>query len=163
MGKPMGNGVPISGTGASHAIVDGFRARMDHFNTTASTPLQAAAGMAVLDELEEKGLVDRARELGQVLEEGLGRIAAGHAHLGDVRGRGLFVVVDVVTDEESRTPDQALAANISERLKNLGFLTATAGAYKNLVKIRPPLVVLEEDVAAFLATFEAVLGELGAE
>lgn len=162
MGKPMGNGVPISGTGASHAIVDGFRARMDHFNTTASTPLQAAAGMAVLDELEQNRLVDRARQIGQVLKEGVTRIAAGTAHLGDVRARGLFVVVDVVTDKETRTPDPALAAAVSERLKDLGFLTATAGAYKNLVKIRPPLVVLQEDVAAFLATFEAVAREMDA-
>ena len=162
MGKPMGNGVPISGTGASHAIVDGFRAKVDHFNTTASTPLQAAAGMAVLDELEQKRLLDHTRDLGQVLKDGLTRIAAGNAHLGDVRGRGLFTVADVVTDKETRTPDPALAAAVSERLKNLGFLTATAGAYKNLVKIRPPLVISQEDVAAFLTTFEAVVAEMDA-
>jgi 4-aminobutyrate aminotransferase-like enzyme len=162
MGKPMGNGVAISGTGASHAIVDGFRAKMDHFNTTASTPLQAAAGMAVLDELERNRLLDHARELGQFLKEGVTRIAAGNAHLGDVRGRGLFIVADVVTDRETRTPDQALAAAVSERLKDLGFLTATAGAHKNLVKIRPPLVVSQEDVAAFLTTFEAVMLEINA-
>jgi 4-aminobutyrate aminotransferase-like enzyme len=160
MGKPMGNGVPISGAGASHAIVGGFRARMDHFNTTASTPLQAAAGMAVLDEIEQNRLLDRARDLGQVLKAGLTRIAARSAHLGDVRGRGLFTVADVVTDKQTRTPDPALAAAVSERLKDLGFLTATAGAYRNLVKIRPPLVVLQEDVAAFLAAFESVVAEL---
>jgi len=162
MGKPMGNGVPISGTGASHAIVDGFRARVDHFNTTASTPLQAAAGIAVLDELEEKRLLESARELGQMLKDGVARIAAGNTRLGDVRGHGLFVVADVVTDKENRTPDPALAAAISERLKNLGFLTATAGAYKNLVKIRPPLVVQREDIDGFLATFEAVMVEVDA-
>jgi 4-aminobutyrate aminotransferase-like enzyme len=162
MGKPMGNGVPISGTGSSHAIVDGFRARMDHFNTTASTPLQAAAGMAVLDELEDRSLLDRTRNLGRVLKEGVARIAAGNAHLGDVRGRGLFVVADVVTDKETRTPDPALAAVVSERLKDRGFLTANAGAYKNLVKIRPPLVIGPDDIEAFLTVFEAVMAETDA-
>ncbi len=162
MGKPMGNGVAVSGTGASHAIVDGFRAKMDHFNTTASTPLQAAAGMAVLDELEQNSLLDNAREEGRVLKGELTRIAAGNAHLGEVRARGLFAVVEVVTDKETRTPDRALAAAISERLKDLGFLTANAGAYKNLVKIRPPLVIEREDIAAFVAAFEAVVLEMDA-
>ena len=131
-------------------------------DTTASTPLQAAAGMAVLDELEEKRLLSRASELGQVLKDGVARIAAGNAHLGDVRGHGLFVVADVVTDKETRTPDPALATANSERLKNLGFLTATAGAYKNLVKIRPPLVIQREDIVGFLTTFEAVMLEMDA-
>ena len=162
MGKPMGNGLPVSGTGASQAVVDGFRARMGHFNTTAATPLQAAAGMAVLDELEGECLVDRAEELGKALKDELTRIAAGNAHLGDVRGRGLFVVADIVTDKETRTPDRALAAAVSERLKNLGFLTANAGAYKNLIKIRPPLVISRDDVAAFLETFESVMLEMDA-
>jgi len=162
MGKPMGNGVPIAGTGASHAIVDAFRAKTDHFNTTASTPLQAAAGMAVLDELEEQHLLENAQSLGQVLKDGLTRIAARNTHLGEVRGRGLFIVVDIVTDKDSRTPDQVLAAAICERLKTLGFLTANAGAYKNLIKVRPPLVISLGDIAAFLETFEAITFEMDA-
>jgi 4-aminobutyrate aminotransferase-like enzyme len=160
MGKPMGNGVPISGTGASRAIVEGFRARTDHFNTTASTPLQAAAGMAVLDELEQKSVLNHAREMGQILMEGLTRVAEQSPYLGDIRGRGLFFVADIVTDKESRTPAPALAAAVSDRLKDRGFLTATAGAYHNLVKIRPPLVILQKDIESFLAAFEAVVLEL---
>jgi 4-aminobutyrate aminotransferase-like enzyme len=160
MGKPMGNGVPISGTGASRAIVEGFRARTDHFNTTASTPLQAAAGMAVLDELEQKSVLNHAREMGQILMEGLTRVAEQSPYLGDIRGRGLFFVADVVTDKESRTPAPVLAAAVSDRLKDRGFLTATAGAYHNLVKIRPPLVILQKDIESFLAAFEAVVREL---
>lgn len=160
MGKPMGNGVPVSGTGASHAIVQAFRAVSDHFNTTASTPLQAAAGMAVIDEIEDRGLLDNVRTLGAFLREGLENAVKDHPHLGEVRGRGLFFVVEAVTDRASRTPDAALAATICETLKDRGFLTAAAGAYKNLVKIRPPLVVKREDIAAFLETFTAVIGEM---
>jgi 4-aminobutyrate aminotransferase-like enzyme len=161
MGKPMGNGVPISGTGASRALVDAFREKTDHFNTTASSPLQAAAGMAVLDELEDRNLLAHAREMADILRSGLERVAAGHRNLGEIRGRGLFFVADVVTDKASRTPARALATAISDRLKDLGFLTATAGPLKNLVKIRPPLVILEEDIRAFLEAFESATSELG--
>jgi 4-aminobutyrate aminotransferase-like enzyme len=154
LGKPMGNGVPLSATGASRELIERFRGKMDHFNTYASSPLQAAAGMAVLDVMEHDKLVVHALQVGAMLKQGLERIAANDPHLGDVRGRGLFVVVDVVTDRKSRTPDPQRAAALSDRLKDLGFLTAAAGAYKNLVKVRPPLVVSQEDVAAFLEAFE---------
>jgi 4-aminobutyrate aminotransferase-like enzyme len=154
LGKPMGNGVPISATGASRNLIERFRGRTDYFNTYASSPLQAAAGMAVLDVIERDELVDNARQIGAMLKEGLERIAANDSHLGDVRGRGLFIVVDVVTDRKSRTPDPERAAALADRLKELGFLTAAAGAYKNLVKVRPPLVVSKDDAAAFLEAFE---------
>jgi 4-aminobutyrate aminotransferase-like enzyme len=150
----MGNGVPISATGASRKLIERFRGRTDHFNTYASSPLQAAAGMAVLDVIEREGLVENARQVGAMLKEGLERIATNDSHLGDVRGRGLFIVVDVVTDRTSRTPDPERAAALAERLMELGFLTAAAGAYKNLVKVRPPLVVSKDDAASFLEAFE---------
>lgn len=160
MGKPMGNGVPLSGTGASRAVVAAFRAKTDHFNTTASTPLQAAAGMAVLDELEEKKLLDHAKAMGAVLKAGLDRITVGHPNMGEVRERGLFLVVDVVKDRASRSAHPKLAARICDQLKDLGYLSAAAGPAKNLVKIRPPLVILEEDIIAFLEAFEAVINGL---
>lgn len=154
LGKPMGNGVPISATGASRDLIERFRGKTDHFNTYASSPLQAAAGMAVLDVIEGDKLIDNAREVGAMLKEGLEKIAAKDAHLGDVRGRGLFIVVDIVVDRKSKTPDPERAAALADRLKELGFLTAAAGAYKNLVKVRPPLVISKDDAASFLDAFE---------
>jgi 4-aminobutyrate aminotransferase-like enzyme len=154
LGKPMGNGVPISATGASRNLIERFRGRTDHFNTYASSPLQAAAGMAVLEVIEREALLDNARQVGAMLKEGLEKIAAKDSHLGDVRGRGLFIVVDVVTDRKSRTPDSQRATVLADRLKELGFLTAAAGAYKNLLKVRPPLVVSKGDAASFLEAFE---------
>lgn len=154
LGKPMGNGVPISATGASRNLIERFRGKTDYFNTYASSPLQAAAGMAVLDVIERDELVANARQVGAMLKEGLRRIAANDLHLGDVRGRGLFIVVEVVTDRESRTPDPQRAAALADRLKDLGVLTAAAGAYKNLVKVRPPLVISKDDAASFLEAFE---------
>ncbi|MCC6631206.1 MAG: aminotransferase class III-fold pyridoxal phosphate-dependent enzyme [Gammaproteobacteria bacterium] len=160
MGKPMGNGVPVSATGASRSLIERFRGRTDYFNTYASSPLQAAAGMAVLDVIERDALLDNVRQIGPVLRQGLEQIAADNPHLGDVRGRGLFFVVEVVTDRESRTPDPGRAAAMSDRLKDLGFLTAAAGAYKNLVKVRPPLVLSRDDAAAFLQAFETARNDV---
>jgi 4-aminobutyrate aminotransferase-like enzyme len=154
LGKPMGNGVPISATGASRELIERFRGKTEHFNTYASSPLQAAAGMAVLNVIEREKLLDNARQVGAMLHEGLTRIAMNDPHFGDVRARGLFIVVDVVTDRKSRTPDPKRAAALSDRLKDLGFLTAAAGVYKNLVKVRPPLVVSKDDATAFLDAFE---------
>ena len=154
LGKPMGNGVPLSATGASRNLIERFRSRTDYFNTYASSPLQAAAGMAVLDVIERDGLVEHSRQVGAMLMEGLKRVATNDQHLGHVRGRGLFIVVDVVTDRKSRTPDPQRAAALADRLKDLGFLTAAAGAYKNLVKVRPPLVLSREDAVLFLQGFE---------
>lgn len=154
MGKPMGNGVPVSATGARSDLVEHFRAKTDHFNTFASSPLQAAAGMAVLDVLEGEALLDNARDVGALLAQGLRDISALDPCLGDVRSRGLFLVVDVVQDKQSRTPDPARANAIVNRLKDLGYLTAAAGAYKNLVKVRPPLVLTGEDANGFLGAFD---------
>lgn len=163
MGKPMGNGVPLSATAASHAVVSGYRGKVDHFNTTAATPLQAAAGMAVLDEIAEHGLVERAGRLGAKLKADLAAAVAGHPCIGEVRGCGLFVVTEVVADRASRAPDPALARRIAERLKDRGFLTASAGAAKNLIKLRPPLVIAAADLAAFLPALAEVLDEVERE
>ena len=156
----MGDGVPVSATGASRGLIERFRSKTDHFNTFASSPLQAAAGMAVLDVIERDELLDNVRRIGRFLKDGLDQLVVGNQHLGDVRGRGLFLVVEVVTDRESRTPDPGRAAAMSDRLKELGFLTAPAGAYKNLVKVRPPLVLSRDDAAAFLQAFETARNDV---
>lgn len=159
-GKPMGNGVPLAATAASKALVDLFRGVTHYFNTCASTPLQAAAGMAVLDVIEREGLVEASAEVGSVLKEGLSERAGTRDWIGDVRGPGLFVGVDVVTDLVTRKPDSGRAIDVVERLKHRGFLTSNAGAYGNIVKVRPPLVLTAGQASQFLQAFDAVVAEL---
>lgn len=159
-GKPMGNGVPLAATAASKALVDLFRGVTHYFNTCASTPLQAAAGMAVLDVIEREGLVEASAEVGSVLKEGLSERAGTRDWIGDVRGPGLFVGVDVVTDLVTRKPDSGRAIDVVERLKHRGFLTSNAGAYGNVVKVRPPLVLTAGQASQFLQAFDAVVAEL---
>ena len=159
-GKPMGNGLPLAATAASKKLIDGFRHATRYFNTFASSPLQAAVGMAVLDVIERDGLRERAGKVGAALKRALAARAARAPCIGDVRGHGLFVGVEIVTDKESKKPDRNRAIDIVDRLKDKGFLTSNAGAFGNVVKIRPPLVFAARDGEDFLAAFDAVLAEI---
>jgi 4-aminobutyrate aminotransferase-like enzyme len=159
-GKPMGNGLPLAATAASRPLVDGFRARTRYFNTFASSPLQAAVGMAVLDVIEREDLLSRVASVGGALKQALSERQPRWSAIGDVRGHGLFIGVEIVKDREARTPDAAMAAEVSNRLKDKGFLTAPAGAFGNVVKIRPPLVFSQADAEAFLDAFDATVSGL---
>jgi 4-aminobutyrate aminotransferase-like enzyme len=157
-GKPMGNGLPLAATFASRALIETFRARTRYFNTFAGTPLQAAAGMAVLDVIEEAGLLDNAARVGGALKQALQDRKTRWPVIGDVRGAGLFIGLEMVGPD--RSPDLARAVDIVERLKDRGFLTSNAGAHGNVVKIRPPLLFSAQHAADFLEAFDATLAEM---
>jgi 4-aminobutyrate aminotransferase-like enzyme len=153
-GKPMGNGLPISATGTRKDYVDAFRAEKDYFNTCAATPLQAAAGMAVLDEIERQDLVRNAAEVGDRLVGKLRERVPIYDVIGDARGYGLFLGVEMIKDSASKEPDAALTLELSDRLKDKGFLVSYSGRYDNVLKIRPPLVFSHENADAFLIAFD---------
>ena len=159
-GKPMGNGFPLAATAASRAAVETFRTKTRYFNTFASSPLQAAVGMAVLDEIDARGLKVQVGQVGGKLKQALLDRKRCLSAIGDVRGVGLFIGIEMIKVGAAKTPDAALAAAFSNRLKDKGFLTAPAGAFGNVVKIRPPLVFSQQDADDFLVAFDAVVDEL---
>ncbi|MFM8353417.1 MAG: aspartate aminotransferase family protein [Gammaproteobacteria bacterium] len=159
-GKPMGNGLPLAATAASQALVAGFRDATGYFNTFASSPLQAAAGMAVLDEIERLNLRRHVAEVGAALQARLAERAPHYDFIGDVRGRGLFIGIEMVTRKADKTPDVSRARTIANRLKDRGFLTSNAGAIGNVLKIRPPLVFSHADADRFIEAFDATLAGL---
>jgi len=159
-GKPMGAGLPLAATAASRALVEGFRARTRYFNTFASSPLQAAVGMAVLDVIEREGLVENAGAVGAALKSALLERKDSHAAIGDIRGQGLFIGIEMVSDRQAKTPDRDRAVDVVNRLKDKGFLTSNAGAFGNVVKIRPPLVFSHANARDFLAAFDETLAQL---
>jgi len=159
-GKPMGAGLPLAATAASKALVDGFRARTRYFNTFASSPLQAAVGTAVLDVIEGEELVENARVVGGALKAALDRRKQACARIGDIRGLGLFIGIEMVSDRQGKTPDRDLAIDVVNRLKDKGFLTSNAGAFGNVVKIRPPLVFSQENAEDFLAAFDETVAAI---
>jgi 4-aminobutyrate aminotransferase-like enzyme len=158
-GKPMGNGLPLAATAASKALVDGFRARTRYFNTFASSPLQAAVGMAVIDVIERDKLGENVAQVGTSLKAALGERKKNCAAIGDVRGHGLFIGVEMVKGN-ALEPDSERAIEVVNKLKDRGFLTSNAGAFRNVVKIRPPLVFSQRDADEFLSAFDATLAEL---
>ena len=160
MGKPLGAGVPVAATAASRELVETFRRGSRYFNTFAASPLQAAAGNAVLDVIENEHLRTNVASVGQALRERLKELQAGCEAMGDVRGHGLFIGIEWVQDRAAKKPDRAGAVGVVNAMKDKGFLIGNAGAFGNVVKIRPPLAFSSVDAAAFLTAFEETLGEL---
>jgi 4-aminobutyrate aminotransferase-like enzyme len=156
-GKPMGNGLPLGATAARKAWVDAFRAEKDYFNTCAATPLQAAVGMAVLDEIERLDLLANAARVGDRLTKELSSRMDRYDAIGDVRGSGLFLGVELIEEGEGKRPDAQAAVTLSDRLKDKGFLVSYSGKYENVLKIRPPLVFSQQNADDFLVAFDACM------
>lgn len=157
-GKPMANGIPLSSTAASHDLMNTFREKTHYFNTFASSPLQAAAGLAVIDVIEDEGLLESVSRVGAAFKEGLIARKDASPVIGDVRGRGLFLGVEIVKPG-TREPDSKRAVAICNALKDSGYLTSHAGAHRNVVKIRPPLVFGDEHAKGFLEAWDDVIAQ----
>jgi 4-aminobutyrate aminotransferase-like enzyme len=160
MGKPMGNGMPLSAVVSSEELVTIFRNGTGYFNTFASSPAQAAAGMAVLDVIEQEELLSASAAVGDYLRAELAGLQGRAEAMGDVRGCGLFISIEWVSDRDKKTPDQAGAINVADRMKSKGFLLSNAGALENVVKIRPPLVFNKSNADAFLGAFAEMLDDI---
>ncbi len=159
-GKPMGNGLPLAATAARKDFVDAFRSKKDYFNTCASTPLQAAVGMAVLDEIERLDLLRNAAEVGTRLTRELKSRIDLYSAIGNVRGCGLFISVEMIKDSDTREPDVTLTSSLSDCLKDKGFLVSYSGKFDNVLKIRPPLVFSHANADDFLVAFDACMRDL---
>jgi len=163
LGKPIGNGFPLGAVVTTREIADAFDNGMEFFSTFGGNPVSCAAGLAVLDVVEEERLQDRALRVGGRLLEGLRGLSERHSLVGDVRGSGLFLGVELVRDRASLEPAPEEAAYVVNRLRERGVLTGTDGPHHNVLKLRPPLVFSEENARLLLETLDEVLGEDGAQ
>ncbi len=145
MGKPMGNGHPIAGTVTRGDIIERFAAKGDYFNTFGGNPVSCAAGLAVLDVIEQENLQRNALEVGQYLVDGLNRLGQKHEVIGDVRGSGFFLALELVTDREKKTPATELTAKVVNDLRDRGVLTGSIGPDANILKLRCPMVFTKEN------------------
>lgn len=158
MGKPMGNGHPLAGLTVRPEILERFGRNASYFNTFGGNPVSAAVGLAVLQVIEEEGLQENARQVGAQLKEGLEGLAREHECLGQVRGAGLFIGVDVVAP--SGAADGATARRIVNLLREEGMLIGVSGADNNALKIRPQLCFSAQNVEQFLGALQRVLRQL---
>src|SRR5712691_162001 len=163
LGKPIGNAFPLAAVITTPEIADSFNNGMEFFSTFGGNPVACAAGLAVLDVLEEEQLQQNALRAGTHLRNGLNALQQRYALIGDVRGSGLFLGIDLVLDRETREAAPRQAAYIVNRLRECGILTGTDGPHLNVIKLRPPLVFSETDGDLFLATLDAILQEDAAQ
>lgn len=159
MGKPIGNGHPLGAVVTTAEVAASFANGMEYFNTFGGNPVSCAAGLAVLDVVADEGLQAHARRVGEQLRAGLERLMAQHPVVGDVRGAGLFLGIELVLDREARAPAPAQAAYLVERMKEHGILLSTDGPFHNVIKIKPPLSFSEADADLLLRTLADVLEE----
>ena len=147
LGKPMGNGHPIGAVVTTRAIADALSAGgMEFFSTFGGNPVSCAAALAVLDVIDGEGLQSRAAALGAHFKAGLKALQLRHPIIGDVRGSGLFLGVELVRDRETKEPADTEAAAIVNAMRRRGVLLSTDGPLQNVIKIKPPMVLSEADI-----------------
>ncbi|CAN5544674.1 hypothetical protein BH09ACT4_BH09ACT4_21780 [soil metagenome] len=158
MGKPMGNGHPVAAMVARPEILAAFAKNMRYFNTFGGNPVAIAAAQATLDVINDEGLVENARVIGTRLADGIRGL--GSPHIGEVRGSGLFLGVDLVGADGQ--PDEVFTLDVVNGLRGRQVLVGTAGAGNSTLKIRPPLVFDGPDTDRLLNALGDAIAELSA-
>jgi 4-aminobutyrate aminotransferase-like enzyme len=156
MGKPMGNGLPISGVVFRPEVCEEFGRNVRYFNTFGGSSIPVAAGAAVLDVFEKENVQQRVLENGNALRAGLQEITKDSPHVAEVRGSGLYVGVEFVKDRETREPDRSRTEDVINDLRDRRILISGTGKAANVLKVRPPLAFTSADVTRFLETFSGV-------
>jgi 4-aminobutyrate aminotransferase-like enzyme len=155
LGKPIGNGHPIGAVITTRPIAESFANGMEFFSTFGGNNVSCAIGLKVLEIVQEENLQAHALEIGERLLKGLRDLQQRHAIIGDVRGSGFFLGVELLRD--SRIPATQQAARIVNQLRERGILLGTDGPHHNVLKIRPPMPFSEADADLLLTTFEETL------
>ena len=157
MGKPIGNGHPMGAVVTTRKIADVFNTGMEFFSTFGGNPVSCACGLAVLDVIESEGLQERARTLGAYFLNGLEKLKNRHEIIGDVRGNGLFIGLELVRNRLTLEPAAREAAEIVNAMRHRGVLLSTDGPLHNVIKIKPPLVISKADISMTLRLLDDVL------
>jgi len=160
MAKGIGNGAPLAAVTTRREIAEALRQRL-HFNTYGGNPVSMAAGLAVLEVIEEEGLQENARVVGGYFKEGLQRLMQRHPLVGDVRGQGLMLGVELVRDRTTREPATSETAEVLETARALGVLLGKGGLAGNVLRIKPPLCITRADVDYALAVLDQAFAAAG--
>ena len=162
MGKGMGGGHPLAGVVARPQLLE-VLGKSRYFNTTGGTAVSCAIGKAILEVIENEELMENALTVGSYLLAGLREMMDRHEVIGDVRGAGLFIGVEMVTDRSSNNASEALATHVVNELRQKRVLVSSAGPGANVLKIRPPLPFSRENADQFLQSLDEVLTVLRAD
>lgn len=159
MAKGIGNGCPLAAVVTTPAIAACLAERI-HFNTFGGNPVSCAQGLAVLDVIEKEGLQANALTMGERLMDGLVRLGEKHSLVGQVRGRGLMVGCELVSDREKKTPAKEECLRVFEKCRELGLLLGKGGLHGNVLRIKPPMCLHSDDVDFLLSTLDTALSSV---
>ena len=157
IGKSMGNGHPLSAVVTTKAIADEFNNGMEYFNSFGGNPVSCAVGHAVLNVIEEEGLQKNAKKVGKYLKSLLNELREKYSMIGDVRGHGLFLGIELIRDQKYLEPADKEADQIVNAMKEKGILISTDGPDRNILKIKPPLVFNRENALFLTKTLDEIL------
>ncbi|OQY32224.1 MAG: hypothetical protein B6I38_04900 [Anaerolineaceae bacterium 4572_5.1] len=160
LGKPMGNGHPLAAVVTRPEIAAAFNNGMEYFNTFGGNPVSCAVGLAVLDVIEEEGLQENALRAGAKLKAGLLELMDSYPLIGDVRGEGLFLGIELVRDRSTLEPATVEAYRLEEGMLARQILLSVDGPLHNVIKIKPPIVFSEADAARLVRELDDVMGNL---
>lgn len=151
MGKPLGNGHPLAAVVTTPEVAASFHNGMEYFNTFGGNPVSAAVGLAVLEVVQDAHLQANAINMGKYLSDGVRAMSKHQSMIGDVRGSGLFIGVELMRDEKPATEEMG---DLIEYAKERGVFLSSDGPDNNVLKIKPPMVLTTKDVDLFLNIFD---------
>ena len=160
LSKTLGGGLPLSAVITSHAVAEAAKRKgFSHYTSHASDPLTATVGLAVVEVIINEKLTERAADIGQYLKERLCELKSRHEAIGDVRGRGLILGVEIVTDRKTKEPGHELITALSERCYQLGLNINRVGGPHSVWRLAPPLNISKKEVDQAIEIMDQALTE----
>ena len=159
LGKPMANGHPVGGVVTNADILATFRKGYRYFNTFGGNPVSCAAGMAVLEEIEDKNLIVNAKKVGEHARSRMQQLKEKYAFIGDVRGSGLIFGAEMVLDQKTKEPASEFTDRVINKMRQNGIIHSKLGRHKNTLKIRPPMPFSTENADLLFDTLDDVLSQ----
>jgi 4-aminobutyrate aminotransferase-like enzyme len=160
LGKPIGNGHPIGAVITTPEIAASFNNGMEFFSTFGGNTVSCAIGLTVLEVVLEENLQRHALLVGEQMIQGLRGLMGAHEVIGDVRGSGMFLGVELVRSRETLEPATSEANLVVNRMRDQGILLGTDGPFHNVIKIRPPMPFSADDADRLIATLGRILGQI---
>jgi alanine-glyoxylate transaminase/(R)-3-amino-2-methylpropionate-pyruvate transaminase len=145
MAKGIGNGFPLGAVVAERHVAESLAGKFS-FHTYGASPVSCAAGRAVLEVIDEERLQENSKRVGARLRQVLERLHQKHEIVGDVRGRGLMLAIELVKDRKSKAAATEITADIFEKTREHGLVVSKSGANRNMLRMVPPMCLTEDDV-----------------
>ena len=159
LGKSIGNGHPLSAVVTTKEIADQFNNGMEYFNSYGGNPVSCAIGEAVLDVIEDEGLQENAEIVGSYLIEELFKLQSKYTFIGQIRGQGLFIGIELISNTDTLKPNKTLATKIENQMKNAGILISIDGPDHNVLKIKPPMVFNLENANELVINLKTIFNK----